>query len=510
MRKFRLARGSNLVLLDASSSRIDPIWITDDLLTSTFHKLVVTLSRPRRRHGSATPGPLEAQKRLAKRRMMGLTTNASGLGMATQPPLGGLAGEEARKRWTWDPPSKSAKISENLPWPNTPPAIREPLPVHSLEEQPTNPETSSSDILSALTGDQGSHHVSQRQQISVLRNNDEDPTLIKAIDTFLDDPCGAGPILPYLKSAKTHDRARFVLENVFRRQLERTFEHSSASSRLNKVASKYDELIRRSETFNPGVAFSQLIVAILQLRQDHLPTLKLTLSLFNEAYPFMVYEHLIYDLLRSIPKNVTQPLLPQSVLYDEIIKFGQKCPVKAFQLLIYQNSLCDSQGRLKRSTESQLMTLLINSSRANRLPEILRLLGSRPDAFTREPAQHQGPAKLSVNPRHVDLVHDLALAMAHAPNLSNRQAYRGVMSCYGYLHSRGGPSILRPEISRALAHAGLSRDMQQSIRISSFKASFVIGWVRKLEGEEVARDLFEAYRAWVGNGPKRIPPGAQG
>lgn len=70
------------------------IWVTDDILTATYNRFVFRT----RRHGSNTPGPLEAQRRLAKRKM-GLTA-VGGPGVD----LGFLLGNELRKPhdFGWD------------------------------------------------------------------------------------------------------------------------------------------------------------------------------------------------------------------------------------------------------------------------------------------------------------------------------------------------------------------------------------------------------------------------
>ncbi|KAI4241760.1 MAG: hypothetical protein L6R42_011187, partial [Xanthoria sp. 1 TBL-2021] len=57
-----------------------------------------------RRHGSAVPGPLEARKRAAKRRMMGLAPTTGGLD-----PLPGFSsglgrGQENQQSWQWQSP----------------------------------------------------------------------------------------------------------------------------------------------------------------------------------------------------------------------------------------------------------------------------------------------------------------------------------------------------------------------------------------------------------------------
>ncbi|KAL8699208.1 MAG: hypothetical protein Q9201_006136 [Fulgogasparrea decipioides] len=60
----------------AATSPSDHIWITDEVLDHALHRF--TLLQIGRRNGSAIPGPLEARKRAAKRRMMDLVPSAGG------------------------------------------------------------------------------------------------------------------------------------------------------------------------------------------------------------------------------------------------------------------------------------------------------------------------------------------------------------------------------------------------------------------------------------------------
>ncbi|KAL8635512.1 MAG: hypothetical protein Q9228_007001, partial [Teloschistes exilis] len=81
----------------------DLIWISDDVLNHALHRF--TLLRVPRRYGSTVPGPLEARKRTAKRRMMGLVPTATG-GLHPHPGfLSGLKREqEVQQGWQWRNP----------------------------------------------------------------------------------------------------------------------------------------------------------------------------------------------------------------------------------------------------------------------------------------------------------------------------------------------------------------------------------------------------------------------
>ena len=62
--------------LKPSSPSIDHLWISDDLLAATFRRF----AHGQRRHGSCVPGPLEARRRLTKRRNTALASIRGGPG----------------------------------------------------------------------------------------------------------------------------------------------------------------------------------------------------------------------------------------------------------------------------------------------------------------------------------------------------------------------------------------------------------------------------------------------
>lgn len=57
----------------SQSSNHSPLWITDDVLANAYYSFF-KVSQTRKRFGSNVPGPLEAQRRLAKRKLAGLAT----------------------------------------------------------------------------------------------------------------------------------------------------------------------------------------------------------------------------------------------------------------------------------------------------------------------------------------------------------------------------------------------------------------------------------------------------
>lgn len=72
---------------------IDHLWISDDLLAATFRRF----ANGQRRHGSCVPGPLEARRRLAKRR----NTALAGIGGNPAEDISCLFGRYGREHMKW-------------------------------------------------------------------------------------------------------------------------------------------------------------------------------------------------------------------------------------------------------------------------------------------------------------------------------------------------------------------------------------------------------------------------
>ena len=79
----------------------DHIWIGDDILNHTLHRFILLSAH--RRHGSHVPGPLEARRRAAKRRLM----NVAPVGAPNATDSGFLAGLRRREPsdFQWQAPN---------------------------------------------------------------------------------------------------------------------------------------------------------------------------------------------------------------------------------------------------------------------------------------------------------------------------------------------------------------------------------------------------------------------
>ena len=98
-----------------------------------------------------------------------------------------------------------------------------------------------------------------------------------------------------------------------------------------------------------------------------------------------------------------------------------------------------------------------------------------------------GAQDLPVNMERVDMLHSIATAFANAEQLSPRQAYRKVMRCFAYF--RGRHDLVRPEMTEAMYRAGVTRYLEAYEGVSDAQLDHVLGFVRQIEGEEVAERL---------------------
>ncbi|THY42906.1 hypothetical protein D6C99_07276 [Aureobasidium pullulans] len=106
--------------------RLQPyIWISDDALTTAYRRFANACpanhsQNHTRRHGSSVPGPLEARRRLARRRMAGLTMASPSPGL--MPDFGALFGSGGTDMTSlWSPPNTDKSRAPIPPPYHTPP-----------------------------------------------------------------------------------------------------------------------------------------------------------------------------------------------------------------------------------------------------------------------------------------------------------------------------------------------------------------------------------------------------
>jgi hypothetical protein len=83
------------------------IWVPDEVLSLAVHRFFHSTCPQQKRHGSNVPGPLEARKRAAKRRMTASAGHYPQDSLPTSFSLGALFGyrSDPQTSWRYEPPS---------------------------------------------------------------------------------------------------------------------------------------------------------------------------------------------------------------------------------------------------------------------------------------------------------------------------------------------------------------------------------------------------------------------
>lgn len=147
-----------------------------------------------------------------------------------------------------------------------------------------------------------------------------------------------------------------------------------------------------------------------------------------------------------------------------------------------------SQAHQWLSGIPELLFALIDS-RAVGSDVIFDLL-NRPDYANSLPTNVRSAPNNPLSQERVQLVHHVAYAMAKSPLVTSRMAFRRVCDCLNYLQDRGAP--LSSLMSRALVYAGVTRPLREGLWLSTEKFQWILKFVRRLEGDEVADSLDEA------------------
>jgi hypothetical protein len=148
-----------------------------------------------------------------------------------------------------------------------------------------------------------------------------------------------------------------------------------------------------------------------------------------------------------------------------------------------------SQSTQSLSSIPELVFALIDSRIAGKTEAIFDLL-NRPDYANSLPVNLRSKPQNSLSRERIQLVHQVAYAIAKSPLLSSRTAFRQVCDCLNYLRDRGAP--LSSLMSRALVHAGVTRTLRDGTWLSTERFQWILQFVRRLEGDEVADSLDEA------------------
>ncbi|MCJ1474130.1 hypothetical protein MMC13_002788 [Lambiella insularis] len=216
-------------------------------------------------------------------------------------------------------------------------------------------------------------------------------------------------------------------------------------------------------------------------------------SFFRAAIPSLL--HLLrcihrHDAVRCIAHFISSKprCLPPTVLAFEITLFARTD-------LPFALALFHADPRLRLEDCPSLATRLIASPL---VPpnEIFTLLSRSGDLLGSAPSTTHPSTPYKVHTDRLALLHEIALAFAHAPHLAPRKAYRKVRRVLDLFRDR--PDLLRPEMAQALTKAGVLRYLEAGMWVNTVRLNYVLGYVKHLEGEEVVREVERGVWAWRG------------
>ncbi|KAK3113187.1 hypothetical protein LTR53_009786 [Teratosphaeriaceae sp. CCFEE 6253] len=122
------------------------LWITDDVLAEAWRRFArVSHTHTSQRHGCTVPGPLEARRRIARRRMGLAAATAGGgalgvdwgalFGLGARPPL------QPEKSWSWEAPRQLSGVGVGVGPPPPPatvrPTVLKPKPPEEAVQEPS-------------------------------------------------------------------------------------------------------------------------------------------------------------------------------------------------------------------------------------------------------------------------------------------------------------------------------------------------------------------------------------
>ncbi|GAB7356138.1 hypothetical protein MBLNU459_g6734t1 [Dothideomycetes sp. NU459] len=126
--------------------------------------------------------------------------------------------------------------------------------------------------------------------------------------------------------------------------------------------------------------------------------------------------------------------------------------------------------------------------------ETLFKILNRPEFTNSIPATLRTESNNSLSLERVNLIHQMAYALACSPHLTSPQAFRRVQDCLHYLEDRKAP--LSDLMSRALVTAGVTRYLQAGEWVSTARFTWILPYVRRLEGDDVADTLDQVTFQW--------------
>jgi len=258
-------------------------------------------------------------------------------------------------------------------------------------------------------------------------------------------------------------------------------------SEASADTASWSEFIRKIELepFFPGIDRDTMLLEIVkQLHKTYFVVLRTVLPDLLHLLRFLGQPSAILRVARYLREHNIH--LEYTIWAAEV-----NAHVKTNLPLAYELFKLDTRLRLENCPG--LAEAIITDPSLETI-DIFQLLKRQPRTIGSVPHTTHPEQLLSITPERVSLLHKMALAFADAPHLNPRQAYRKVTRIAQYFRDR--PDLLRPDMSNALATAGILRYLEAGMWVSTVRFNYVMGMVRGLEGEAIAQELDRVVFEW--------------
>lgn len=223
-----------------------------------------------------------------------------------------------------------------------------------------------------------------------------------------------------------------------------------------------------------------LVVALTELHEPHEYYLRWILELLlsdRSKSSLLAFARIAQNLHRKYKLRLPEKSLEQFV--ELMASTNPKIALQTFKL----------QRKPYLSSCPSLIPALIKDCSFS-TQETFELLVQYDPASSVPVSLRQGDPCCSLAPSRIDLLHDIATLYAKMDRFSLRQMQANVLRCYRILQDSGAPIDVR--MSQALVLALIVRPKRSGKKLSVERLVYVLGIVRRIEGDEVANQLDEA------------------
>lgn len=221
--------------------------------------------------------------------------------------------------------------------------------------------------------------------------------------------------------------------------------------------------------------FASLLFAIEKYKQNYWTR---TRDLFLILNTLGRYKKLYQVLSRMKSLGMKLPWQILRMAVEIISGYDNRFALRTYNL---SHSLDDGVRPIRISFLQTFVITLINDPNIN--PTRIWAMLNIP-IYARLPPSRRCPQSQRLSPAMVKMINAMALEFARCEFRSKRVALRHVMNCLHHLSIH--KARVTSELSKALAHIGITREMQDCRFVGQERLHYIISMIEKIEGRDVA------------------------